>query len=121
MKRADKLMDEVVQEAYNFEDFEIPGNYIEVEKVREIIGRYMEKETDEWISVKERLPKEGEKVQITYLGFYDQKPHCDTFAYLKDGDWYFSDCDEQIIVEVTAWKKNCMPYGAENYKDYKEK
>lgn len=67
----------------------------------------------EWIPIGSGVfPKEGEVVQVTYIDHYDHLPHCDMFAYYESGNWYLPDEENDvIIVEITAWKKNCKPYG----------
>lgn len=70
-------------------------------------------ENNNWIPVSSGLfPEDMEIVQVTYIGFYDKKPYCDNFAYIQNGIWYWWD-DEKVMVEITAWKKNCEPYKAE--------
>ena len=54
-----------------------------------------------------------EDVQVTYLGYYNEKPYCDAFAYIENGIWYWSADNEKVRVKITAWKKNCEPYNAE--------
>lgn len=64
-----------------------------------------------WIPINSGLlPNNMEDVQVTYLGYYDEKPYCDNFAYIKNGIWYWSANDEKVEVRITAWKKNCEPY-----------
>lgn len=67
-----------------------------------------------WMSVSSKLfPKDEESVQVTYIGYYDHKPHCDGFAYRYNGKWYWSVNDNEVKVEITAWKYNCEPYDGE--------
>lgn len=66
------------------------------------------------------LPEEGENVQVTYLGYYDDKPYCDGMAYLENGKWYWSDDNEEIIVKITAWKPTGEPYREETKDKYEE-
>ena len=74
-------------------------------KVREIM------KNNNWIPVSSGLyPDDGEKVQVTYLGWYDKKPYCDEFAYRLDGGWLWSTDDSEVKVEIIAWKYNCEPY-----------
>lgn len=66
-----------------------------------------------WVSINSGLlPNDMEIVQVTYLGYYDEKPYCDKFAYIKNGIWYWN-ADDEVKVKITAWKKNCEPYNAE--------
>lgn len=51
-----------------------------------------------------------EDVQVTYIGYNDHEPYCDAFAYRNDGDWYWSLTDDEVRVEITAWKYNSEPY-----------
>lgn len=58
----------------------------------------------EWIPVEERLPKVDEKVLVTYLGYFDKKPMCDSAAYRDEfGDWLWVEDDEHVKVKITAW------------------
>lgn len=76
------------------------------------------KNNNEWIPLTSgKLPEEEVDVQVTYLGYYDGKPYCNEFAYMKEGHWRWSSNDELITyVEITAWKPNCEPYIVENKK-----
>lgn len=56
------------------------------------------------------LPKDNEDVQVTYIGYLDNKPYCDAFAYMEDGHWYWSETDTPVKVKITAWKYICDPY-----------
>ena len=56
------------------------------------------------------LPDDMEDVQVTYIGYNDHEPYCDAFAYRNDGDWYWSLTDDEVRVEITAWKYNSEPY-----------
>lgn len=56
------------------------------------------------------LPDDMEDVQVTYIGYNDHEPYCDAFAYRNDGDWYLSLTDDEVRVEITAWKYNSEPY-----------
>ncbi len=67
-----------------------------------------------WIPISSGLfPEDMEDVQVTYLGYYNEKPYCDAFAYIENGIWYWSADNEKVRVKITAWKKNCEPYNAE--------
>lgn len=70
---------------------------------------------NDWIPISTgRYPRDGEVVQITYIGYYDKLPHCDAFAFRINGEWFFNNGEEQDIeVEITAWKKCCEPYCGE--------
>lgn len=69
---------------------------------------------EKWIPVRTGcFPKDKEHVQVTYIGFNDQKPYCNEFAYREDGKWYWSSDDSYVIVDITAWKYNCKPYSEE--------
>lgn len=56
------------------------------------------------------LPDDMEDVQVTYIGYNDHEPYCGAFAYRNDGDWYWSLTDDEVRVEITAWKYNSEPY-----------
>ena len=56
------------------------------------------------------LPDDMENVQVTYIGYNDHEPYCDACAYRNDGDWYWSLTDDEVRVEITAWKYNSEPY-----------
>ena len=63
-----------------------------------------------WIPVSSgKFPKEEERVQVTYLSCYDNKPLCDAFAFRKNGSWIWDTC-EDVVVEIVAWKKIGKPY-----------
>lgn len=63
-----------------------------------------------WIPVcSGKFPKEEERVQVTYLSCYDNKPLCDAFAFRRNGFWIW-DNYEDVTVEIVAWKKICKPY-----------
>lgn len=55
-------------------------------------------------------PFEGVDVQVTYLGYYNKKPYCNAFAYIRNGVWYWSTSSEEINVDLVAWRPNCEPY-----------
>lgn len=66
---------------------------------------------NKWIPVKYGIfPEENEDVQVTYLGYYDCVPRCNEFAYWCGGKWYWTHCDEECRVEITAWRKSEDPY-----------
>lgn len=70
-------------------------------------------ENNNWIPISSGIfPEDMEIVQVTYIGCFDKKPYCDSFAHMRDGIWYWWD-NEMAGVEITAWKKNCKPYKAE--------
>lgn len=65
----------------------------------------------DWIPVNSGLyPEEEENVQITYIGYNDGHPYCDAFAYYCEGEWFWSLNDEEVMVEIVAWRQNCDPY-----------
>lgn len=62
-----------------------------------------------WIPVSSgKFPKEEERVQVTYLSCYDNKPMCGAFAFRREGVWVW-DNYEDVIVEIVAWKKFANP------------
>ena len=64
-----------------------------------------------WIPIKEKIyPKDKKNVQVTYLGYHDNLPRCDAFAYRMDGEWYWSTDDSKVIVKIIAWMENDKPY-----------
>ena len=64
-----------------------------------------------WTPVSSGLfPDDMEDVQVTYLGYVDNKPHCDAFAFRSDGKWHWTQSDDDVQVKITAWKRNCEPY-----------
>lgn len=75
----------------------------EIEKLR--------RENSAWIPVSTGIfPRDKEIVQVTYLGFSDEKPYCEAFAYLEDGDWYWCSSETSVIDIITAWKPKCKAY-----------
>lgn len=70
-----------------------------------------EKSENNWIPVSSGLfPDDMERVQVTYIGWFDKKLYCDSFAYRNEGKWYWADPDCESKVKITAWKKCCEPY-----------
>lgn len=73
-------------------------------------------ENNKWIPVSKELPKEHEDVQVTYLGYNDNKPYCNGFAYYlynneySDNGWYWSTDDSKVVVEIIAWRINNDAY-----------
>lgn len=73
-----------------------------------------------WIPVSSGLfPDDGKDVQVTFIGYHDQAPHCEGFAYREGGNWYWTVNDGNVKVEITAWKKNCEPYNETNMETIK--
>ena len=64
----------------------------------------------EWILISSgKMPDVLKRVQITYLGYYDKKPHADGFAYVdENGVWRWNDEDDEVKVEITAWRDNIL-------------
>lgn len=56
------------------------------------------------------LPEEREDVQVTYVGYHDGQPYCNAFAYRESNKWYWSMDDDDVRVEIIAWKRMCEPY-----------
>lgn len=73
---------------------------------------YKETEADKaWVPVNTGLfPEEQEAVQVTYLGYNDNNPHCDAFAFLEDGKWYWSLDEGDVKVPIIAWKQTGEAY-----------
>lgn len=68
---------------------------------------------NKWIPVETGVyPDDMEDVQVTFIAHDDNKPHCEAFAYRNDGRWFWSLYDEEVKVEITAWRANCIPYVA---------
>ena len=64
-----------------------------------------------WIPVDSGIfPNDMEDVQITFIGYNDNEPHCEAFAYRNENKWYWSLDDGTVNVKITAWKRNCKPY-----------
>ena len=103
-------------------DFGKRGKYdfMEVDSAIEIVNQVAKEfatdtnvgSKDEWIPVSSgTLPEEREIVQVTYLSFLDGKtPHCNAFAYRKEGGWKWLFNDGEVKVEIVAWKYGCKPY-----------
>lgn len=65
----------------------------------------LKKENPEWIPVSSgKFPKDEEKVLVTYLGYDDNKPYCDEFAYRYNGEWFWYPDQVSSKVPITAWK-----------------
>lgn len=58
-------------------------------------------------------PKEKENVQVTYRGCIDGEYHCDAFAYRENNQWYWTNEEEPVTVQIVAWKRNCEAYDPE--------
>ncbi|WP_278951303.1 hypothetical protein [Anaerobutyricum hallii] len=73
---------------------------------------YKETEADKaWVPVNTGLfPEEQEAVQVTYLGYNDHKPHCDAFAFLENGKWYWSLDESDVKVPIIAWQQTGEAY-----------
>lgn len=63
-----------------------------------------------WVSIEEGLPEEDKNVLLTFLAYPDyNKPTVDSeFAYLHNGEWYWSEedengCGQKIKVPILAW------------------
>lgn len=53
-------------------------------------------ENNNWIPVSSGLfPEDEEDVQVTFIGYIDQAPHCEGFAYRNDEEHL--NWDENII------------------------
>lgn len=72
-----------------------------------------------WIPISSGLfPEDGEVVQVTFIGCNDHAPHCERFAYRKEGNWYWTVDSSKVKVEIIAWKK-CEPYKETNMETIK--
>lgn len=71
----------------------------------------MRKNNNNWRPVSSGIyPQDMEDVQVTFIAHNDGQPHCEAFAYRCEGKWYWSLYEEEVRVEITAWKKMCRPY-----------
>lgn len=71
----------------------------------------LKRENSAWIPVSSGIfPRDKEIVQVTYLGFSDEKPCCEAFAFRKNGNWYWYSKGTRITVKITAWKPKCKAY-----------
>ena len=69
---------------------------------------------DDWIPVSSgKYPKDGEYVNVTFLDYYDNTPHCGDAAFRHNGNWYWCHSHNSVQVEITAWKPLCEPYKGE--------
>lgn len=67
-----------------------------------------------WIPVEERMPNYLQKVLVTYIGYFDEKRHCDDVAYREiSGQWMRSQDDTHVVVEIIAWMPLPEPYQGE--------
>lgn len=65
----------------------------------------------DWIPVESGvLPGEGQTVLVTYIGNYDNKPHCNDSAYIINNEWHWHSNGWPIKVKITAWKPVGEPY-----------
>ncbi len=68
----------------------------------------------EWIPVEERMPNYLQKVLVTYIGYFDEKRHCDDVAYREiSGQWMWALDDTRVGVEIIAWMPLPEPYQGE--------
>ena len=72
-----------------------------------------------WHNAKKDPPKDGVPVLVTYLGYYDKKPHNDEVAYIDNGTWYFRTNSSNVKVEITHWAN--LPSLPNLPKSYKNK
>lgn len=82
-------------------------------KTREDVEKLIKKVTNkgEWIPTNfGYYPQNGERVQITYLGCMDGKPHCDEIAYRIGDEWRWGNDGAKANVQITAWKHINEPY-----------
>ena len=64
-----------------------------------------------WIPVNSGIfPDDMEDVQVTFIGYNDNEPHCNEFAYRNNGKWYWSLNSNEVKVKIIAWKYNCKHY-----------
>ena len=83
------------------------------EDVEKLIKKVANK--GEWIPTNfGYYPQNDEKVQITYLGCIDGKPHCDEIAYRIGDEWRWGDDGERANVQITAWRYMGEPYKEED-------
>lgn len=83
-----------------------PVEAVDMESLMRVIQE--QAKGDGWIPVKSgEMPEEMETVQVTYLCLLDGKPHCDLFAYIKNGRWYIPD---RVVGQITAWRRTGIPY-----------
>lgn len=65
----------------------------------------------EWIPVEEGLPKFYKNVQVTYLGYEDNKLYSDGVAYIDDcGVWRWEFDESKVECGITAWMPLPEPY-----------
>lgn len=68
----------------------------------------------EWIPVSSGVyPDDMEDVQVTYIGWNDKWHYCNSFAYRHNKCWYWAHDDEEVKVEIIAWRSMCDPYVGE--------
>ena len=56
-----------------------------------------------WHDAKKDPPEDTIPVLVTYLGYYDKKPHDDEIAYIANGKWYWKSDEQEVAVEITHW------------------
>lgn len=99
------------------------GNISQQDLLIQIIGTVIVQELEEeknkdeyefttngWIPIEDHYPNDEEEVQVTYLGFHSNQPHCGSCAYRVDGKWYWEESEEELRVRVIAWKPKDKPY-----------
>ena len=68
-----------------------------------------------WHDAKTDLPKDMMPVLVTYLGYYDKKPHDDEIAHIANGKWYWKSNEQEVAVEITHWTE--LPEPSKCYKN----
>lgn len=67
-----------------------------------------------WIPVENEVPDIYENVQVTYLGYEDNRLYSDGVAYIDDcGNWCWEFDDSTVRCEITAWMPLPEPYKGE--------
>lgn len=114
MKNADFFNDEEKMRDFKVlskEEFLKSYSYLTEEEYDNTYNKYYAtKNIFHWVPIEEGLPEEDKNVLLTYLAYPDyQKPSVDSeFAYLHNGEWYWSEedengCRQKIKVPILAW------------------
>lgn len=69
-----------------------------------------QQKVDEWIPVKDRLPKRGERVLVTYVSVFNEFL-CDDCAMINEnGNWIWCFDESLVELQIIAWQPLPKPY-----------
>lgn len=112
MNVLEKILEEIDNHAIEFESFGMCDDYVSVGWVKEIIRSHMNDLPDDgWIPVEERLPNEGEEVEVTIEEMADSAGgmiYYTKTAWVQDGRWVIK--RNPYNPRVIAWRELPEPH-----------